>query len=112
MNRRDFLLLRTNTNRRVLELSCQYLYVRHVDIQALGRGEHADARPPSEGEPPAVFEERTTDQLFEGLDRDLGEVDVLRIVNRDWLVSEDLRRQLDALVKAFRARGGTVEYCS
>ena len=130
MNRRDFLLLRTEprgleTMPRVVQLSCEQLYMRCLDTQVTGepRDESADSGAPSAapalgcgsaetalwgGEPPARFAERTPQHLFEQLDRELREVEVLRVVDSQWLVG-DLRREFEHLMASFRARGGRVE---
>lgn len=87
MNRRDFLLLRTDRAGRSVELSCEQLYMRYVDSRLDG----------------------TTAELFERLDRDLRMVDVLRVVESTWLAHEDLKQQLDPLLASLRARGVRVE---
>lgn len=111
MNRRDFFLLRTEPRGRVADLSCKRLYMRCLDAQVTGgeRDESADSSEPSQwgGEPPARFLERAPRQLFEELDRELREVEVLRVVDSQWLVG-DLRRDFDNLMALFRARGGRV----
>lgn len=116
MNRRDFLLLRIEpqgleTTPRAVELSCERLYMRWLDTQVTGapREESTGAAETSPwgGEPPAVFAERTPQQLFEALDRELRDVDLLRVVDSQWLVG-DLRQDFDLLMDAFRARGGRV----
>lgn len=117
MNRRDFLLLRaeprgSDTMPRVVELSCERLYMRWLDTQATGGqpDELADSAERSlwGGEPPARFAERTPQHLFEQLDRELQTVEVLRVVDSQWLVGH-LRRDFDNLMASFRARGGRVE---
>ena len=117
MNRRDFLLLRTEpqglqTLPRVVELSCERLYMRCLDTRVTGvqRDELTDSAEMSQwgGEPPARFAERTPQQLLEELDRELREVDVLRVVDSQWL-DGDLRRDFEHLLAVFRARGGRVE---
>ena len=125
MNRREFLLLRREPRGRVVELSCERLYMRCLDTQVTGgqRNESADSGVPSAapalgcgsaetspwgGEPPARFPERTPQQVFEELDRELREVEVLRVVDSQWLVG-DLRRDFENLIALFRARGGRVE---
>ena len=116
MNRRSFLLLRVEpqgpeTTPRTVELSCERLYMQCLDTQVTGAPgeEPADSAEVSRwgGEPPAVFARRTRQQLFEDLDRELHDVDVLRVVDSQWLVG-DLRRDFDRLMDAFRARGGCV----
>lgn len=111
MNRRDFLLLRTDRDR-VVEISCQQLYMRYLDTQVTGdRSEGVDdtAADPWSSEPPAVFETRTADQLFRDLECDLRHVDVLRILDSQWLACDELRRELEAVLSSFRRRGGRVE---
>jgi hypothetical protein len=75
--------------------------------------QHEDAGDPAEtspwgGEPPAKFTGRSREQLFEALDRELREVEVLKVVNSQWLVGE-LRQSFDRLMEGFCARGGRVE---
>ncbi len=106
MNRRDFLLFKPAAGRRTAELSCERLYMRVVDTQLVS------ARPgdePCDGEPPAVFETQTTDQVFAHLERDLRDVDLVRVVGAEWLASPELKGRLDAVLSAFRAAGGHIE---
>ena len=115
MNRRDFLLLSTKGSKRVLELSCERLYMRYVDAQSgAGRREEPgqiNADPQSwDGEPPTELETPTTGELFEELDRELSNADVLRVLDRDWLDGGEFRREVEARVEAFRRRGGRVEF--
>ena len=60
------------------------------------------------GEPPARFAGRSREQLFEALDVELRTIEVLKVVNSQWLVGE-LRQDFDRLMVAFCARGGRVE---
>ena len=114
MNRRDFLLLRADSGR-AMELSCQRLYMWYLDTQIThGRGQisaqASEEATPWGGEPPAVFEERTVDQLFQNLRRDLLDVKILRVRDREWLIHEELSRELETLIAAFRLQGGRVEF--
>lgn len=113
MNRRDFLLLRTEEKDRVVELSCERLYMRYVDAQAIA-GQLGDepgaVGEPWDGEPPTVIEARTSEELFQDLDRDLRDADVLRVLDSSWLVSEEFRHKFQALLASFRAHGGRVEF--
>ena len=59
-------------------------------------------------EPPAKFAGRSREQLFEALDLELRKVEVLKVVNSQWLVGE-LRHDFDRLMVGFCARGGRVE---
>ncbi len=115
MNRRDFLLFSTKGNKRVLDLSCEHLYMRYVDARSpAGRREEqgkVDADPQSwDGEPPTEIEKQTAGELFEELDRELSNADVLRVLDRDWLASGEFRLEVETRIEAFRRRGGRVEY--
>ncbi len=114
MNRRDFLSLSTRDSKRIVELSCERLYMRYVDARSgIGRlddSQAADTNPPSwEGEPPTEIETPTTSELFEALEQELADADVLQVRDSDWLTSEEFGQQVEARVEAFRRRGGRVE---
>jgi hypothetical protein len=116
MNRRDFLLFRTRGGNRVVELSCERLYMRCVDAQVTsattpGREGLEDSWKDGwgEGEPPRVVHERTLDEIFQDLEEDLGDADVVCLVDTRWLASEELKERLDTTLSRFRARGGHVE---
>ena len=115
MDRRDFLLFRTGPRRRELVLSGEWLYMKWLDAQATatasatataGTQETSDFS--QEGEPPAVFDRRSTVDLFRDLERRLGAVDVVRL-SKMRMLTGDLRREFGALLRRFRARGGRVE---
>ena len=112
MNRREFLLLKTEPRGRVVELSCERLYMRCLDTQVTGQPneEPADSAETSPwgGEPPARFSERTPQHVLEELNRELRDVEVLRVVGSQWLAG-DLLRDFEHLIAMFRARGGRVE---
>jgi hypothetical protein len=129
MNRRDFLLFRTDephgmadarqpVAHKVLELSCERLYMQYLDAQ-LTPGSCAE--PGSEesesggfeefwgGEPPALFEPRAADQFLGAIEVSLASVDTVRVMEPQWL-SDDLGRRIERLLESFRARGGKVEF--
>lgn len=110
MQRRDFLLLRTRTRSRELELSCRWLYMKYLDTKVTGRLSEGldDVSPPHDGEPPAVFDARTPRDLFDELDRELRDVEAVTVTHLGWL-SEDIRGEVDKLLLAFRARGGRIQ---
>lgn len=87
MNRREFLLLRTDTATRSIVLSCEHLYMRYLDSRLDG----------------------TTSQLFQHLADDLRAVNAVRLVETSWLSHEDLRQQVEIVLEAFRRSGGRVE---
>ena len=86
--------------------------MRYVDARSgVGRRDESgevDARQ-WDGEPPTEIETQTTGELFEELERELSDADVLRVLGRDWLTGE-FREEVDARVGAFRRRGGAVEF--
>ena len=84
MNRRDFLLLRTEG--RATVLSCEALFMRFIDAQNDG----------------------TVDRLFANLARDLEQVTSVSLVDRSWLSRDDLKVHVDAVLGEFRRRGGRV----
>jgi hypothetical protein len=113
MNRREFLRLRVSGRERILELSCEPLYMRWVDARSgLGSTGVTDAEGPAHmwgGEPPLDVTVPTPEQLFAELERRLAGVDVLRVKGREWLVPGDFRREVESRIEAFRRRGGRVE---
>jgi hypothetical protein len=109
MNRRDFLLFTPSQGKRIVELSCERLYMRAVDAQAGSAGEAIEPQDTWLGEPPRVIALPTIDDLFKDLASELRGVDVLRLVDSHWLASDELKHRLEEAIVDFRARGGIVE---
>jgi hypothetical protein len=110
MNRRDFLFLRSTPRGRVLELSCKVLYMRALNAGA-GVKSPADRvfeHEPWMGEPPTDFETTGVEWLHQ-IEDELCNVDVLRLLDEEWLASTGISEQLEPLLTAFRNRGGRVE---
>ena len=107
MNRREFLSFGSRDRQRIVELSCECLYMQYLDVQ-LTWGPQEGATPAEQqvwgGEPTAVFESRSVEQLFGEIERDLEQADVLRISEPEWLATEPLCQAVEALIAAFRAR--------
>ena len=117
MNRRDFLTLRTRGENRVVELSCERLYMRYADARSGAGG--WEPPPPIgavqqawEGEPPTELRTQTTSELFEILERELAQADVLKVLDYDWVMGDEFGPAGEARVEAFRDRGGRVEFSS
>jgi hypothetical protein len=111
MNRRDFLFLRRTPRGRTLELSCRALYMRTLNADA------ATTQPkntvfdhePWMGEPPTDFDTAPDDWLGE-IEKELREVEVLTLLDEEWLAATHINEQIEPLLTAFRARGGRVEF--
>ncbi|MDR1990951.1 MAG: hypothetical protein LBQ09_12065 [Acidobacteriaceae bacterium] len=108
MNRRDFLCLRLAHGRRVLEVSCQSLYMRLIDARAL-RPESPVDFDPVFGEPPSLVEMPSVDDLAARLDRELRDVETLKLLESSWLDATEVSSFLTPMVSRFEARGGRVE---
>ncbi len=77
MNRRDFLLLRTDGAAHTAVLSCERLYMRYLDSQM----------------------DETTAALFANLTDELRPIDTLRLTDTYWLACIDLRARLDIVLQ-------------
>lgn len=113
MNRRDFLSFGRSADQRVMELSCQQLYMQAFERRLMAEPSAADvgesSDPAASDEPPSRFDQATEEELFADLERRLHDVDVLRLVDVEWLAGADFRARVEALCTALRARGGRVE---
>ena len=113
MKRREFLLLRTDAATRVAELSCQRLYMhyQHASVTTLPVADAAVDGGESAGdaEPPTAFAVRTPRELLGEVARQLQGVDVLRLVDTEWLAFDEFRRDVERVLDVFRSRGGRVE---
>ena len=61
------------------------------------------------GEPPAVWERRTVDEILASIEHDLKDVQTLRLAEPEWLENMAGAAKLSDIISAFRARGGRVE---
>ena len=113
MNRRDLLRLRPPSRERTLDLSCRSLYKRYLDSEALAAS--ASGRPVVDdeawmGPPPTPFAPRTVEALLHQIVADLHNVDVVRVIDDEWLAATGLRQRIEPVLTSFRARGGRVEF--
>jgi hypothetical protein len=107
LSRRDFLRLRKTERGRLVEVSCRALFMRCAD--ATIQSGPVDDYEPWMGEPPAVIERRSSDEILGALETDLRDAQVLRLLEAEWLKSIEGGARLEAAIAAFRARGGVVE---
>jgi hypothetical protein len=77
MNRREFLLLRTDGSAHAAVLSCERLYMRYLDSQMDG----------------------STAAFFAGLGDELRKVKTLRLTDTSWLACGELKDRLDAALQ-------------
>ena len=106
-SRRDFLRLRRTERGKVLEVSCHTLFMRCADATLAAP---ADLEwEPGMGEPPAVFDRPSLDDLVEAFGADLRDAQVLRLREPEWLASVHGVERFEAVIAAFRTRGGIVE---
>ena len=63
---------------------------------------------PQPGEPPAVWNRRTPEEIFASIEHDLKDVQVLRLVDPEWLENLPGGARLSEIIAAFRTRGGRV----
>lgn len=107
VSRRDFLRLRTTEQGRILDVSCQMLFMRCSDasIEIPSPEDYEQ----SVGEPPAVLTRRTTEEIFDSLERELLGVQVLRLLDPEWLENISAGKRMSDIIAAFHARGGRVE---
>ena len=76
VNRRTFLVAATRPPR-VLELSCERLYMQYLDACAAGRAQ----------------------QFLAALQRDVAGADEIRLSGREWLTREDFRDRVGPLLQ-------------
>ena len=110
MNRRDFLFLRRTPHGRTLELSCHDLYIRTLnsDAPTTHDKEAVYDHQPWMGEPPADFE-KSGDDWLQQVATQLRDVEVLKLLDEEWLTPTGIGERLEPMIAAFRARGGRVE---
>jgi hypothetical protein len=112
MNRRDFLFLRRTPRGRTLELSCHDLYIRTLNANAPTTPSKEDIyeHEPWMGEPPADFQKSEGDDWLQQVEAQLRDVEILKLVDQEWLTPTGIHEQLGPVLNAFRARGGRIEY--
>lgn len=62
------------------------------------------------GEPPTDFDLPSGDSLIDQVEADLQSVDVLRVLDREWLEPSGLADRIEPVLAAFRQRGGRIEF--
>jgi hypothetical protein len=109
VSRRDFLRLRPGEAPRVVEISCRTLFMRCRQAAPLDDPEAVHAHEPWMGEPPPRLHRPASSEVIDALEQELRGAEVLRLVDREWLDGIEEGARLEAVLDAFRARGGTIE---
>lgn len=117
MKRRDFLLLRTEGTLRVMELSCQQLYVYYRDClaeMALSRQQCGSLQGSEwwQGEPTLSVKNTDINALFSDLARQLTAIDYLLLIDSEWLKDAELNKHMNNVLREFKKRGGVVQHRS
>ena len=110
MKRRDFLFL-THAGDGCVRLSCQQLYMHYRDLaQAVTHGADASGEHGEwwAGEPESEMVLESPDAFFRRLGEALQGKRRLELADREWLGDAGLWRQVERILKAFRAAGGEV----
>lgn len=115
MNRRDFLLCRTEGSHRVAELSCEKLYMHFQDLvsgiqQASPEAGTQDDAEWWAGEPALLLHSLDPESFFRALLDELRETDTVIVKELEWLAHGEFKIRVDTLLTAFKIRGGKVTY--
>ncbi|NNC65157.1 MAG: hypothetical protein HKN84_10255 [Gammaproteobacteria bacterium] len=114
LSRRDFLRMHVSRGKRMLELSCERLYMRYADARSNAARRQVSNHDDFVGgsRRSTGFEVPTPTDLFDEFERQLGEADELRVLEPDWLNEGEFGREVGARVETFEQRGGQVQYGS
>ena len=82
-----------------------YLNLQATTVRATV--EHDDF---ADGEPPPVFAPRELQSVFAEMGRELQDADLIRVLDRRWLVPAELRIAFDEFLQTYMRSGGAVEY--
>ena len=117
MNRRDFLLFRTEDDKKVADLSCEKLFVHYEGLKSGFHQAEEEAGTLDDadwwaGEPPLKIRSSDPESFFRSVLADLKDVDSLRVLDMEWLAQGDFRIRVETLLAAFKAKGSEVIFPS
>ena len=115
MNRRNFLLFRTEDDKRVADLSCEKLFIHYEGLQSGFQHAQEEAGTPDDaewwaGEPPLAINSIGHEEFFRSIQSELMDVDRLRVLDMEWLGQGDFRIRVETLLAVFKAKGSEVSY--
>lgn len=114
MNRRNFIFLTKNSNRQVVELSCETLYMHYMDILTANsiRESRTSAMRGDDwlpGEFPEPLSTYGIENYFSDLQSQLSGYKKLRLLDSSWIIAGLFKDKIDALLHAYRELGGELE---
>lgn len=113
MNRRDFLRFQSAGSQQIATLSCERLYMCYADSSARHEGKTGQ-QPEDEDwwacEPPLQVGKLSVEQLFQEIGREIVDVDILVLKDREWLQDDEFGQHVEQLLGSFRARNREVRY--
>lgn len=107
LTRRDFLRLRRTETGKQLDLSCRALYMRCADAAIVPQ--QVSEWEPWMGEPPAVIERRSLDDILATFEQELSGVQTLCLLDAEWLDNLVEAERVRRVIADFAARGGRVD---
>ena len=115
MNRRDFLLLRTEGSKTIAELSCEKLFMQYQDLSSGFQQAEAESGTLDDaewwaGEPPLSVNHIDPEAFFRSVQTDIIKADKLRVLDMEWLAQGEFRIRVETLLASFKATGGEVLY--
>ena len=115
MKRRNFLLFKTEGSEKLVELSCEKLFMHFEDARSEDNQGVEEAGTFAEadwwsGEPPLLIDNLDPDEYFRSVESELILADVVQVIDPQWLVQGEFQIRVDTLLAAIRARGKQVRY--
>ena len=114
VNRRDFILCRATSSGKIVEISCETLYMHIMDIQTASRvsrlkvsGENKNTW--MSDEPSLYFDTGSVESLFCDLQSQVNNCKKIRLLNTSWIVNGLFRDKMETLLANFRELGGEIE---
>ena len=115
MNRRDFLLFRTEDSKNVAVLSCEKLFMYFQDINAGFQNSASEEGTIDDaewwaGEPALLTSKADPERFFASVLDDLADIDSVKVKDMEWLDQGEFRVRVETMLTAFKAKGGEVVY--
>ncbi|MEX0963088.1 MAG: hypothetical protein WDZ52_03465 [Pseudohongiellaceae bacterium] len=115
MNRRSFIFFTDTSNGKVVDLSCETLYMHIMDIQTassiakMGQST-VDGNNWVSDEPAAYLATSSIETLFRDLQFQLSSCKKLRVFDSSWVLTGLIKNEMETLMANFRELGGEIEF--